>query len=77
MLRLVDCRCRCQCHACDRREVRLFTCIGCEHRFCFTCVHRLDEHWLCVGCMAKWLGVMCKLAIPPEVERWFNEVTRL
>lgn len=69
------CWCLDRCHRCEKRGVMLYKCAGCEHRFCFTCIHRLECKWACVPCMSVWIGMMCTLELPDTVRQWFNQVT--
>jgi hypothetical protein len=73
----LDCWCasRGVCHSCQHKDVMLYRCPGCGHRFCFCCSHRLDHSFVCDVCMNVWLGLMTKLTLPREVTRWFNDIT--
>jgi hypothetical protein len=62
------------CHRCNRAAGMLSVCAGCEHHFCSCCAHRLDEKYVCVSCLAVWIGITTSLGMPPVVKRWFDEV---
>ena len=63
------------CHACHSQRTLTHVCMGCGHRFCFSCAHRLDSKRICVDCATKWLNLMTSLDLPKQVAAWFNEVT--
>ena len=63
------------CHRCLQAKPMVYCCVGCGHRFCFGCAHRLDNRWACVECVTRWLNVMCALEMPLPVALWLNQVT--
>ncbi len=62
------------CHTCDRRHVLLYTCTACKHKFCFSCMHRLNAASACIPCAHIFLDVLTQLDMSPEVERWINHI---
>ena len=62
------------CHACGRRNVSLHTCAGCQHKFCYYCMHRLNGASACIRCAHTFLDVLTQLDMSPEVEHWINHI---
>ena len=61
-----------RCHQCQQKRPRLYRCLGCRHRFCFCCAHRIGSGFACVACTTTWLNVMCALDMPQPVSTWLN-----